>query len=85
MPPEVLNLLVQLPIVAVFIWYSDRMNKQFQEFLKSQREDDRIVIRSLVTQIECMDQRLENHDVTTTEAIAVMKERTKNRRAESRQ
>lgn len=34
MPPELLNILVSLPVVAAFIWYSDRLIKQFLETTK---------------------------------------------------
>lgn len=80
MPTELINLLIQLPIVAVFIWYSDRINRQFQEFLMGQRRDDRAVIEKLITQIESIDGRLQAHDETTNTAIATMKERTAPRR-----
>ena len=37
MPTELISILTQLPIVALFVWYSDRLNKQFMEFLREER------------------------------------------------
>jgi hypothetical protein len=34
MPTELLNLLVQLPLVAAFVWYSERMNNRAQDKLE---------------------------------------------------
>lgn len=79
MPTEIVNLLIQLPIVAVFIWYSERMNKQFQDFLKEQREADRKTIESLVQQVLRNNELLEVHDRKTDMAISTMKERTRPR------
>ena len=37
MPTELIQILYQLPIVAIFVWYSDRKDKQFQDFLREER------------------------------------------------
>ena len=37
MPTELISILTQLPIVALFVWYSDRTNKQFMDFLREER------------------------------------------------
>jgi hypothetical protein len=76
MPPEVLSLLIQVPIVAVFIWYSDRKDKQFQAFLKEQREEFLGVLQILTNTLNI-------HDAKTDLAIARMEERTKRRTTRS--
>lgn len=72
MPNELINILVQLPIVAVFIWYSDRMYKQFQAFLTEQRKE-------YVQALEKLASALEEHDAKTDKAIERMEERTRPR------
>ena len=72
MPPELFNLLVQLPIVAVFIWYSDRKDRQFQDFLKDQRSEH-------ISALKEMAHKLDEHDDKTDKAIARMEERTRPR------
>jgi hypothetical protein len=39
MPAELIQLLYQFPIVAIFIWYAERKDKQFQEFLREERQE----------------------------------------------
>lgn len=38
MPPELLAILTQVPLVTAFIWYSDRLSNKFLEFLRQERE-----------------------------------------------
>ena len=51
MPPDVWNLLVQIPIVVAFIYYTQYMNKQFMEFLDKQREADREIQKEMIGEI----------------------------------
>lgn len=51
MPPDVWNLLVQIPIVIAFIYYTQYMNKQFMEFLDKQREADREIQKEMIGEI----------------------------------
>lgn len=81
MPTELINLLIQLPVVAVFIWYSERIINKFMDFLRTQRETDRDILGKLVTQVEHIGEQLEEHDQMTREGIATMKERTAAREA----
>jgi len=37
MPIELIQILAQFPIVVIFVWYSDRMYRQFQDFLREER------------------------------------------------
>jgi ribosome recycling factor len=79
MPTELIQILVQIPIVGVFIWYSDRINKQFQEFLKEQRIADREILRQLLTEIKELRHDHEEHDKRVERAVLTMEERTKAR------
>lgn len=72
MPPELLQILIQLPIVAVFIWYSDRKDKQFQAFLKEHRTE-------YVNALNKLADSFEKHSEETSKAIATMNERTRPR------
>lgn len=73
MSPELINILIQLPIVAVFVWYSDRKDKQFQAFLAEQRKE-------YVAALERLTHTLDEHDDKTDRAIARMEERTRPRK-----
>ncbi len=73
MPPELLNLLIQLPVVAAFIWYSERINRQFQEFLREERA-------AREKSIERLAEKLDDHDQTVRAAISRMEERTRPRK-----
>lgn len=66
---QILPVAVQLPIVFLFIWYSDRLNKQFQDFLREEREARRL-------QNEAMAKELSEFHSEVSTAIQVMKDRT---------
>ena len=79
MPSEIINLLIQLPIVAVFIWYSDRKDKQFLQFLNDQREADRDILHRLLDEIKGLSTKHDEHEQRTSAAITRMEERTAKR------
>lgn len=75
MPIEIINLLGQLPLVAVFIWYSERMNRQSQEFLREERaarqtqaEATNVELRSIVSSIN-------EHDSSMDRKISIITDR----------
>ena len=68
MPPDVWNLLIQIPIVVAFIYYTQYMNKQFMEFLDKQRKDDREIQKEMIGEIKEL-----------SKAILRMEERTRPR------
>lgn len=52
MPIELMQVLVSIPVVAAFVWYSDRMIKQFLDatskflvFMKEEREARELLFR----------------------------------------
>ena len=63
------SIAIQLPLVALFIWYNDRKDRQFQAFLKEQRE-------AYITALNRLTDKFDTHDQKQDEAIATMKERT---------
>jgi inosine/xanthosine triphosphate pyrophosphatase family protein len=76
MPPELLNMLIQLPIVAAFIWYSFVMNKSFQEFLREERRSREESFDKLLRQLEEMDKNMTNHRAEFNAAVVLMRDRT---------
>ena len=81
MPPELINLLIQLPIVAAFIIYSERKDKQFIEALREQRLADREIMNKLLERLNALHNAHEEHDQRMTQAVAQMEERTRRVRA----
>lgn len=81
MSPDIVQVLIQLPIVLAFIYYTQYMNKQFQAFLATQREEDRKILDRLASQLERTEQMLNEHDKKTDMAITKMDERTRPTRA----
>jgi hypothetical protein len=86
MPAEVLSLLVQVPIVVAFIWYTQMMTKQFMDFLKEQREAERDAIdqrrnadreiqRDMIAAIEKVEESLNKHDINMTAQMRAWDER----------
>jgi len=76
-PEMIASILVQIPIVALFIWYSDRKDKQFQAFLREQRQEDREQQKENNAVLVALTTRLGEHDIKTDKAIATMEERTR--------
>ena len=75
MPPELINALIQLPIVAVFIWYSFTLNKQFQDFLREERKARSESMDKLAEQLERIDKNLDTHRAEFNAAVALMRDR----------
>jgi hypothetical protein len=50
----VFSILMQLPLVGLFIWYSDRKDKQFQEFLREERAARGEQLRNLTDEIKIL-------------------------------
>ena len=75
MPPELINLLIQLPIVAAFIIYSERKDKQFIDALREQRNADREVLNKLLEEISDLAGNFAEHDRRAAAGIATLTER----------
>jgi Skp family chaperone for outer membrane proteins len=79
MPPELLSILIQIPIVGIFIWYNDKKDKQFQDFLEKQRKEFTDELKAIRSELSIHDNKLDKHDSKTDQAIAKMEERTRPR------
>jgi hypothetical protein len=90
MPTELINILVQVPLIAAFIWFvleltkrnqeaMDHRDIQMQTFLKEQREADRAILGQLSEEIRDFRTDFLNHDRKTDNAITSMQERTRPR------
>ncbi len=88
MPPDVWNLLIQIPIVVAFIYYTQYMNKQFMEYLREQRDAERAAIdqrrdadreiqRDMISAIGKLEESINSHDERMGKAILLMDERTR--------
>jgi cytochrome c-type biogenesis protein CcmH/NrfG len=88
MPENLLNMLIQLPIVAVFIWYTERLYGKFEKFLVEERTvrmADRVEERisrqayekEMAQIITDLRERLQEHDEKLERAVTKMEERTK--------
>jgi len=94
MTPEVVQLLIQLPIVGIFAWFvwawskknqegQEARDKLMQEFWKEQRESDRGILERLVLSVDGLCDKFGEHDQKTASALAVLRDReaTKQRAA----
>jgi hypothetical protein len=66
-PNELISILYQLPIVAIFIWYSDRKDKQFQDFLREERAAREKSFDKINTQLEEITDCVKSRPVTSKE------------------
>lgn len=71
----VINLLVQIPLVGIFVWFVLQRDRQMMEFLRQQRQEDHKVMERIA-------ELLEQHDKKTDTAIVLMQERTRPRQKE---
>jgi hypothetical protein len=82
------NLLTQLPIVAVFVWfvlemdrrnaiYSARRDEQWREFLHQQATAAETTLERIAAMLDRVSQRLDAHDTAMRQAVARMQGQTK--------
>ena len=97
MTPELLSVLAQIPLVAAFVWFALEMLKrqerstserdqQWREFLKDQRETDRMMLRNVVDELSTVAHEvsevkltLMRHDTSMSEALGAMRERMRHK------
>ena len=86
MTPEVVQLLIQLPVVGIFAWFvwawsrknqeaQEARDKLMQEFWKEQRESDRGILERLVLSVDGLCDKFGEHDQKTASALAVLRDR----------
>lgn len=84
MPPELINILIQLPVVALFIWYFDRVYTRFEAFLREERTARDKILSEILIELRHMEEKLDVHDENMNQSIILMKERTAIRETPSR-
>lgn len=84
MPSELINILVQLPIVGVFVWYQIYMMRQIQDFLREERqarlEQIKLLtdqIKILTEEIKSLTREIQDHDKRVSSTLSVLMEREK--------
>jgi hypothetical protein len=77
MPEQLVGILVQLPVVAVFVWYSDRLYRQFQEFLREERAERARQLSEMSAELRAMNTMLIEHDRRVVETVAAAVRDTK--------
>ena len=82
-----ITVLVQVPIVAAFIWFVLEMDKRqksymekrensWQEFLRVERQASEANLGKVANRLDALGDVIEKHDQKLDMAIAVMQERT---------
>lgn len=62
MPTEIISILSQLPVVLVFIWYSERVVSSFQRFLVEERQSREKSDDATRLEIRELREKLIDHD-----------------------
>ncbi len=77
----IVQLLIQIPLVGIFVWFvlqrdnqQAERDKEMRDFLRDQREEDHRVMVKIA-------ELLEVHDKKTDQAVLLMQERTRPRKA----
>ena len=53
-PNEFIQILIQLPIVGLFMWYSERKDRQFMDFLREERQSRQMQLNELGAEIRSL-------------------------------
>lgn len=62
MPPELVNILIQFPVVALFVWYFDRVYTRFEAFLREERAARDKVLTEILSELRSVKEKLNDHD-----------------------
>lgn len=81
MPVEIISILSQLPVVLVFIWYSERIVGNFQKFLMEERQARERSMELLREEVRAVRSDVEQFEGKFDTAVARMDERSKQREA----
>jgi len=85
---EWVTILVQIPIVAAFIWfvlemdkrqkaYMENREKSWQDFLRTERQASEANLSKVANRLDALGDVIEKHDQKLDIAIARMNERTR--------
>ena len=77
----IISLLVQFPLLGIFIWYNEKKDKLFLDALDKQRTANQDIMNKLFLKIDDLHKAHEDHDQRMTQAVAQMEERTRRVRA----
>lgn len=70
MPPELVNILIQLPVVALFVWYFDRVYTRFENFLREERAARDKVLGEILLELRSVRDKLNEHDERVESKLA---------------
>lgn len=70
MPPELVNILIQLPVVALFVWYFDRVYTRFENFLREERQARDKVLGEILSELRTVKDKLDSHDEKVVERFS---------------
>ena len=79
MPQELINILIQLPVVALFLWYSERMYNRFETFLSKESDKREQQSNATLIVLQGISKQISDYHSAVNEGIAVMEERTRPR------
>lgn len=93
MPAELLQLLLQIPLVGAFIWFvlekdkrdkvaQEKRDEMLQKVLDMKSTAEREAMQKLVSQLGRMNQNFEEHDRFLRDAVSTMRERTRPRKSQ---
>lgn len=79
-----INLLIQIPLVGIFIWFvleqdkraadaDNKRDERWREFLKEQRQATEQSMERITNQIEQMSRILAEHDARVSTAVTEMR------------
>ena len=74
---QIVPIAIQLPIVFLFIWYSDRKDKQFMDFLREEREARQRYEDANVNKLTVLASVITDFRAETSAAIKIMQDRTR--------
>lgn len=77
---QIITIGMQLPIVVLFIWYSERKDKQFLDFLREERQARKEQTESTVKELTALANTLGDFRSEVNTAIKVMQDRTQGHR-----
>lgn len=79
MPAEIISILSQLPVVLVFIWYSERVVSSFQRFLVEERMSREKSDDATRLEIRELREKLIDHDSRVASIVADSIDKTANK------
>ena len=74
---QIVTIGMQLPIVALFIWYSERKDKQFLDFLREERQARKEQSDNTIKELSALSSILTDFRNETAASIKVMQDRTR--------